>query len=61
MKLGKKLIIIGIIIAIVPMILISGYAYMNYGNIGIIGQYGPWMFFIIGIAIAIYGEYLDRK
>ena len=55
------MIIIGIIIAIVPTILISGYAYMNYGAIGIIGQYGPWAFFIIGIAIAIYGEYLDRK
>jgi hypothetical protein len=60
-NLGKKLIIIGIFVAIVPATLISIMAYLNYGQIGIFGQYGPLAFFILGIAIAIYGEYLDRR
>ena len=60
-KLGMWLIIIGIIIAIVPMIAISGLAYYSTSTLGALGSYGPIGFFIIGIVIAIIGEYIRRK
>jgi hypothetical protein len=60
-QLGKWLIIIGIIIAIVPMIVISGFAFYSTSSLGVLGSYGPYIFFIIGIIIAIYGEILRKK
>lgn len=59
--LGKWLIIIGIIIAIVPMIALSAYTATTFKTLGIISSIGPYAFFIIGIIIAIFGEYLRRK
>jgi len=61
-KQGKILVIVGIIIAIVPMILISALAYASGGpSLGALGSYGPFAFFIIGIIIAVVGEYIRRK
>jgi len=60
-KLGKWLIIIGIIIAIVPLIAISGLAFYTTSSLGVLGSIGSYAFFIIGIIIATIGEYLRRK
>jgi len=60
-KLGKWLIIIGILIALIPLFTLSGIIYYFTHTVGIIETYAPWIFFIIGISIAIFGEYLSRK
>ena len=59
-KLGKWLIFIGIIIAIIPIIAISGLAFYLQSSLGALGSIGPYAFFIIGIIIAIIGEILRR-
>jgi undecaprenyl pyrophosphate phosphatase UppP len=59
-KLGKLLIIVGIIIALVPSIIISAFSYQSGGRF-FVPSYTFWVLFIIGIIIAIVGEYLDRK
>jgi hypothetical protein len=43
------------------MIAISGYAFYSMSTLGVLGSYGPYIFFIVGIIIAIYGEFLRRK
>jgi hypothetical protein len=60
-KLGKSLIVIGILIAIVPMIGLSALAYYSMGSFATIASYLQWTLFIVGIIIAIFGEYLNRK
>ena len=60
-KLGKILIILGIIIAIVPLIAISGFAYYSTNTLGMFGSIGPYAFFIIGIIIIIIGELIRKK
>ena len=58
-KLGKLLIVVGIIIAFVPTIIIAAISYQSRRII--VPPYTDWALLIIGIAIAIFGEYLDRK
>ena len=58
-KLGKLLIVVGIAIAFVPIIVISGISY--YSNRIVVPPYTDWALLIIGIGIAILGEYLNRK
>lgn len=60
-KLGLWLIILGILIAIVPLIVISGYAFYGTSSLGSIGRYGPYAFLILGIIIIIIGELYRRK
>ena len=60
-KLGKWLIVIGIIIAIVPLIAISGLAFNSKSSLGLLGSIVPLAFFFIGIIIAIIGEILRTK
>lgn len=60
-KLGKWLIVVGIIIAIVPLTAISGLAFYSQSSLGVLGSIGPYAFFFIGIIIAIIGEILRTK
>ena len=59
-KIGKLLIILGIIIVFVPTIAISGLAFTTSTSLGALGSYGFYAFFIIGIIIVIIGEVLRR-
>ena len=60
-KLGKWLIIIGIIIAVVPLVVISGLAFYSTCSLDALGSISPYVFFIIGIIIAVIGEMFRRK
>ncbi|RLF30047.1 MAG: hypothetical protein DRN05_00295 [Thermoplasmata archaeon] len=60
-RIGKFLIIVGIIVAVVPLIIISSLAYfMNLYALGFLGNIGSYMFLVAGIIIAVVGEYLRR-
>ena len=59
-KLGIILIVLGISLAILPMIIISGFAYYSKSSLGALSNNGLYAFFIIGIVIAIIGEKLRR-
>ena len=64
-KLGKILIIVGIIIAIVPTILAGIIASFLQGQLGLIGKIFsgsfPLILLALGIAIAIIGEIISKK
>ena len=57
-RLGKLLTIIGLLMAIAPLIIVSAllFFYGIYIDVRI-----EQILFVIGIAIAIFGEYLNRK
>ena len=67
-KIGKLLIVVGIIIAIVSIvsiILISAYTFYaatsaSLPGLGALVGIGPYAFFIIGIIIAIVGEVIRK-
>jgi len=64
-KLGKILIIVGIIIAIVPTILVGIIASFLQGQLGLIGKIFsgsfPLILLAIGVTIAIVGEIISKK
>jgi hypothetical protein len=60
-KLGKLLIAIGVIIAIVPTIIMSAYAYYSFTSYGGLGRIIPYAFLIFGLIIGVIGEIIRRK
>jgi hypothetical protein len=59
-KLGKLLLVIGVIIAILPVIAISGFAYYSMIFPGEMVSIRTYLFLINGIAIWIVREVLRR-
>jgi amino acid permease len=60
-KLGKLLIVVGIIFALISLFVLPSIVHYFIHTYSALDNYWPWILFIIGIIIAIYGEYLDRK
>lgn len=58
-KVGKGLIIIGILIAFIPNLLFFAFLGSSEGTFPLPAN-AEWIIFFFGIAIAIYGEYLNR-
>jgi hypothetical protein len=58
--LGKRLIIIGIVLAILPYIILGIYDYYT-GDVYKLAVFQPFTLFIVGIIIAIIGEVLKAK